>query len=293
MADRPNEHGSGTKRHQGGLLSLVATPIGNLEDITLRGLRVLREADLVLAEDTRRTRQLLRAHGIENKVERLDDHVVHARLGETLERLRSDAHLALVSDAGTPLVSDPGALLVREAIAKGVRIEAVPGASAALAALLVSGVAAEGFRFVGFLPREGPSRQRALAAIARDPLPTVLFESPARTHETLRDLATACGGTRRAAMARELTKVHEEVARGTLDELAERSAKGVLGEVTLVVEGAEAPAEEVSQASVDQALDAAMAAGMRPSDAAREVARALGLKRAEVYQRALERSKGG
>jgi 16S rRNA (cytidine1402-2'-O)-methyltransferase len=274
-----------------GLLSLVATPIGNLEDITLRALRVLREADLVLAEDTRRTRNLLRAHAIENQLERLDDHVVRHKLAGLLERLAGGMHLALVTDAGTPLVSDPGALLVREAVAAGVRVAAVPGASAALTALLVSGVAAEGFRFVGFLPREGPARARALAAVARDPLPTVLFESPARTHDTLADLAGACGGGRAAAVARELTKTHEEVLRGTLTELAAGTAQGVLGEVTLVVAGAEAAAEDSGVDAIDQALDAAMAAGMKPSEAAREVARALGLKRADVYQRALERTR--
>lgn len=275
----------------GGTLYVVATPIGNLEDITLRALRVLREADAVLAEDTRRTRALLRAHGLENAVERLDDHVVRHKLDALLERLGGGARLALVSDAGTPLVSDPGALLVRAAAAAGVRVEAVPGPSAALAALLVSGVAAEGFRFVGFLPREGPPRSRAIAAIARDPLPTVLFEAPTRTSETLRDLATACGGARQAAVARELTKLHEQVLRGTLDELAARTAAGLLGEVSLVVAGAQAAAEDTSVDAIDQALDAAIGAGMKPSDAAREVARALGLKRADVYQRALERAK--
>lgn len=284
------ERGRGTAR-EGGLLSLVATPIGNLEDITLRALRTLREASLLLAEDTRRTCQLLRAHGIENRVQRLDDHVVRHKLEATLGQLAQGAHIALVTDAGTPLVSDPGALLVRAAIDAGVRVETVPGPSAALSALLVSGVAGEGFRFVGFLPREGPARQRAISAIARDPLPTVLFESPGRTHATLVDLATACGGTRPAAVARELTKLHEEVLRGTLGELVARTADGVQGEVSIVVAGAVAAAEDTSTDTIDQALDAAMSAGMKPSDAAREVARALGLKRADVYQRALERAK--
>lgn len=280
----------GTRRTQG-RLSLVATPIGNLEDITLRALRTLREADRVLAEDTRRTRSLLRAHGIDTPVERLDDHVVRQKLNATIERLRRGEHLALVTDAGTPMVSDPGALLVRAALDAGVHVEAVPGPSAVLTALLVSGLAGNGFRFVGFLPRQGPERHRAITAIARDPMPTVLFESPHRTHDTLVDLAAACGGDRQAAVARELTKMHEEVLRGSLNELVARTAGPMQGEVTIVVAGAPAAAEDTHTAAIDQALNAAMAAGMKPSDAAREVARALGLKRAEVYKHALERAK--
>jgi 16S rRNA (cytidine1402-2'-O)-methyltransferase len=276
----------------GGVLWLVATPIGNLEDITKRAERVLREADIVLAEDTRRTRSLLRALEIDkDHVERLDDHVVRHKLESLVERLLGGARIALATDAGTPVVSDPGAVLVRAAIDAGVRVEAVPGASAVLTALVVSGVAGHGFRFVGFIPREGPERQRAIASMARDELPTVLFESPGRTHETLVELAAACGGAREAAVARELTKLHEEVLRGTLAALAERTAERVLGEVTIVVAGASdaGAAEETSEDAIDRALDAAMAAGMKPSDAAREVAKALGLKRADVYARALQR----
>ncbi len=277
----------------GGVLWVVATPIGNLEDITLRAMRALREADVVLAEDTRRTRSLLRALEIDKeRVERLDDHVVRHKLADLLERLAAGTRIALVSDAGTPVVSDPGAVLVRAAADAGVRVEAVPGASAVLTALVVSGIAGHGFRFVGFLPREGPDRQRAIASIARDELPTVLFESPGRTHETLMDLAAACGADREAVVARELTKMYEEVMRGGLGALAEQTAERVLGEVTLVVAGASpsGAAEETTEEALDRALDSAMAAGMKPSDAAREVAKALGMKRADVYARALARA---
>lgn len=296
MDDRPRN------RPQVGTLSLVATPIGNLEDITLRALRVLRECDVILAEDTRRTWQLLRAHEINTdrdgdarrEVERLDDHVARHKAERLVSRMRDErAWMALVTDAGTPMVSDPGALLVRAAIEAGVVVECVPGPSAALSALLVSGLAADGFRFVGFLPRDGSDRTSALATLARDPLPTVLYESPSRTHDTLSDLARACGATRRAAVARELTKLHEEVLRGTLGELAERTRDGVLGEVTIVVDGGTASAQDNSEDSVDRALDTAMAAGMKPSAAAREVAKALGLDRAAVYARAIERSRQG
>jgi 16S rRNA (cytidine1402-2'-O)-methyltransferase len=282
------------RRPEVGTLSLVATPIGNLEDITLRALRVLAHCDLVLAEDTRRTWQLLRAHGIEPKaVERLDDHVARQKSRALARRMADErAWMALVTDAGTPMVSDPGALLVREAIAAGVRVESVPGPSAAVSALLVSGLSAEGFRFVGFLPREGRERTVALAALARDPLPTVLFESPHRTHDTLTDLARTCGPSREACVARELTKLHEEALRGSLESLCERTREGVLGEVTIVVAGGVASEEDASGVSLDSALDAALGAGMKPSAAAREVSRALGLDRATVYARAIERARG-
>jgi 16S rRNA (cytidine1402-2'-O)-methyltransferase len=283
-----------SRRPDVGTLSLVATPIGNLEDITLRALRVLKSCDVVLAEDTRRTWQLLRAHGIEpSAVERLDDHVARHKAEALVRRMRDErAWMAMVTDAGTPMVSDPGALLVREAIAAGVNVECVPGPSAAVTALLVSGLSGEGFRFVGFLPRDGRERTVAIATLARDPLPTVLFESPRRTHDTLTDLARACGDDRPACVARELTKLHEEALRGTLRELSERTKDGVLGEVTIVVGGGSASAEDSSEGSMDAALDAALGAGMKPSAAAREVAKALGLDRSVVYARAIERAKG-
>ena len=272
-----------------GRLSVVATPIGNLEDITLRALRVLRGCDGVLAEDTRRTRALLRAHSIERPVERLDDHVMRARAGAVVERLRAGQWLALVSDAGTPMVSDPGSVLVQAAVAGGVLVEAIPGPSAVLVALVLAGVDPGGFRFVGFLPRGGISRREALAGIARDVLPTVLYESPERVGATLSELATVCAHDRRASVSRELTKRHEETLRGTLTELAERTVAGLRGEVTVVVEGATVSVQTDATSALDAALDAAMAAGMKPSDAARDVARALGLTRSEVYARALAR----
>jgi len=275
---------------------VVATPIGNLGDISPRALEALRSADAILAEDTRRTHKLLTAFEITRRVERLDDNVIAAKLPEVLERLRRGEVLCLVSDAGTPLVSDPGGVLVRAATAEGIVVEAIPGASAVLVALVVSGLAAHGFRFVAFLPRDGVARRTALAAAAHDPLPTVFFESPERIVSTLDDLLQVCGPTRRAAVCRELTKLYEEISRGTLEALrAEVSGPGYMlrGEVTVVLEGAaEAPPED-GQAAVDVALDAALAAGMRPSDAAREVARALGMKRAEVYARVMARSRQG
>lgn len=284
-----------------GALLVVATPIGNLEDITLRALKALRACDVVLAEDTRRTRALLHAHGVDRPLERLDDHVVRTRGAEMLDRVAAGQTFALVSDAGTPMVSDPGAALVRAAVARGVRVEALPGPSAALAALVVSGLAGAGFRFVGFLPREGSERRAALMAAARDPLPTVIYESPDRTADTLAALRTVCGDERRVALCRELTKLHETVVRDSLGGLVDaldRGAVVVRGEVSLVLEGAPPIAqgagdEPSPQASLDAALDAALAAGLKPADASREVARALGLRRADVYARVLERSSRG
>jgi 16S rRNA (cytidine1402-2'-O)-methyltransferase len=222
---------------QSGVLWVVATPIGNLEDITLRALRVLREADAVLAEDTRTTRKLLERHGISTPLRTHHAHSSEGSVARMVEELRAGARLALVTDAGTPLVSDPGAALVSAAAAAGVRVEPVPGPSATLAAISVAGVRADGFRFVGFLPRAGGRRRAALRRVADDPLTTVLFEAPPRTARTLADLAAACGEDRPAALCRELTKAFEEVARGTLADLARRAERGVRGEVTIVVEG--------------------------------------------------------
>lgn len=268
---------------------VVATPIGNLDDITLRALSTLRGCDVILAEDTRHTRALCAAHGIERPIQRLDDHVVMERAEDLLARLHGGAVMALVSDAGTPLVSDPGAALVRAALAAGIAVEALPGASAVLTALVVSGLGGGGFRFVGFLPREGPARRAAIAGIANDPLPTVLYESPERVVGTLDDLAAACGGARAASVSRELTKRFEETLRGSLDDLRATITGPLRGEVAMVVAGRddEAPA---GVDDVDAALDRALAAGMKPSEAAREVAKALGLKRADVYARALART---
>lgn len=272
-------------------LTVVATPIGNLEDITLRALRALRECDVILAEDTRRTRALLTAHHIERPVERLDEHTERERAEALLARMRDGTRMALVSDAGTPLVSDPGAALVRAAIDAGLVIEALPGASAPLVALVLSGLGGDGFRFVGFVPREGHARRAALTAMERDPLPTVFFESPERVETTLRDLVGVCGPGRRVAVTRELTKRYEDCLRGTLVEVIDRAREGIRGEVTVVLSGATETETLDATDAIDRALDAAMSAGMKPSDAAREVARALGLKRADVYARAVERAR--
>jgi 16S rRNA (cytidine1402-2'-O)-methyltransferase len=269
-----------------GTLFLVATPIGNLEDVTLRALRVLREADLVLAEDTRRTRILLDRHGISARPLSLHAHNEAARAARVLALLEAGGSAALVADAGTPLVSDPGERLVAAALAAGHRVTPVPGASAPLAALAVAGLPAGRFAFVGFLPRRAGERDAFLAAWRERPETLVIFESPRRVAPTLRRLAE-CLGERPACVARELTKLHEEVVRGSLAELAAKFAQGTRGEVTIVVGGCERPAAPGVAADLDAAIRAALDAG----EPTRALAARLGtehrIPRREVYARAL------
>jgi 16S rRNA (cytidine1402-2'-O)-methyltransferase len=279
-----------------GRLSLVATPIGNLEDVTLRALRVLREADLLLAEDTRHVRRLLDRHGIEARAVSLHAHNEARRRDEALAALASGAHVALVSDAGTPLVSDPGGRLVDAVIAAGHSVDAVPGPSAVLAALVVSGLPTAGFTFLGFLPRRAGERGRVLARLRQAPETLVIFESPRRLAATLRGLAEALG-PRRACVARELTKLHAEFVRAPLAALAERFSEGARGEVVIVVEGAREgaaalatgdgrPADADSNA-LDAEIRARLDAGLRAREIAAALAPAAGLPRREVYARAL------
>jgi len=272
-----------------GTLRLVATPIGNLEDVTGRALRVLREADLVLAEDTRRTRVLLDRYGIAARPRSLHAHNEAAREREVLEALAAGRDVALVSDAGTPLVSDPGERLVAAALAAGHRVEAVPGPSAVLAALAASGLPAAPFAFLGFLPRRAGERD-ALLRGWRDRRETlVLFESPRRLGGALRALAAALGD-RPAAVARELTKLHEEIARGSLSALAERFAEGARGEVTVVIGGATGGASAGGSPgeSVDDRIAALAAQGLRAREIARTLAEETGLPKRALYARAVE-----
>jgi 16S rRNA (cytidine1402-2'-O)-methyltransferase len=275
---------------ESGKLFVVATPIGNLEDITLRAVRVLRESERVLAEDTRRTRILLTHLGLSTPLISLHAHTGPGKLDALADELAAGQTYALVTDAGTPLVSDPGFQLVERALARGVRVEAIPGASAVMAALCVAGIPADHFRFTGFLPRGGKRRREALARIAGDPAASVLFEAPSRIADTLRELRDACGQARPAALCRELTKLHEEVARGTLAELCERFAEAPRGEITLVVAGALAAAqadEPPDEDALSARIEAGLAAGQGAKELAQALAEAFGLPRREVYQRIL------
>lgn len=277
-----------TRPEPAGVLSIVATPIGNLEDVTLRALRVLREADAILAEDTRRTRALLARHEIPARVRSLHAHTPEAELERIVGELEGGARLALVTDAGTPLVSDPGARLAELAAARGVRIEPIPGPSAVLAALAAAALPFSSFTFVGFLPRSGKRRREAIERIARSPDAVVLFEAPSRLHGTLEDLAAAIGD-RPAAVCRELTKMHEEIARGTCVELASRFEGQVRGEVTIVI-GATEHEVEVEPASLEPRIDELVKSGARATDIAKVLASESGIPRAEVYRMVLERT---
>ena len=283
----------------GGTLYVVATPIGNLGDVTLRALEVLRAVPLVAAEDTRLTRRLLDPHGIAARLVSHHARNAAARLPELLGHLRSGADLALVTDAGTPGVSDPGESLVAAWAGEGGRVVPIPGASAVLAALAATGIAGPRWAFEGFLPRSGRERRARLGAIAGEGRGAVLFEAPGRLAATLADLAAACGSGRPAAVCRELTKLHEEVIRGSLGELADRAAAGEIdlrGEATVVVGWWEAPVA-AGEAAVPRAtprpdalalararVAALVAGGTARGDAARQVAAETGLPRRALYR---------
>jgi 16S rRNA (cytidine1402-2'-O)-methyltransferase len=273
-----------------GVLHIVATPIGNLEDVTLRALRLLGECELLLAEDTRRVRKLLDRHGIAARPVSLHAHNEAKRAGRVLEVLDGGGEVALVSDAGTPLVSDPGARLVEAVLEAGHDVRAVPGPSAALAALTVAGLPAERFTFVGFLPRKAGARDALLEQLSAAHETLVFFEAPGRLAETLRLLAERFG-PRRACVARELTKLHEEAVRATLPELAERFAEGARGEVTLVVEGAAAAATPIDPEALDREIRRRLASGESSRDIAAAVARP-GLPRRDVYTRVVALREG-
>jgi len=275
-----------------GTIQVVATPIGNLEDMTLRGLRVLLEADCIYAEDTRRTRILLDHHGIKAKTVSLHSGNEEARIAQALTQLEAGKCLALVSDAGTPLISDPGARLIASASEAGHRVEPIPGPSAVLAALSVSGLRAHPFTFIGFLPRKSGARRRLLTPYRDRPEALVFFESPNRLAETLDDFVAVFGAERRACVARELTKLHEEVVRGSLEELAKQFSCEVRGEVTLVVEGGEGgeaafPEALLGEPELDQRMAELIGEGRRPREIAALLAPLSPLPRRELYARAV------
>lgn len=294
MAGEPGGRDTDGRPPAGGTLHVVATPIGNLGDVTLRALEVLRSVPLVAAEDTRITRRLFARYEITTRLVSFHARSGAGRLAELLAHLRDGAALALVTDAGTPVVSDPGEDLVAAWAAEGGTVVAIPGASAVLAAVVSSGIAGPRWGFEGFLPRSGRERRDRLARIAADDRATVLFEAPGRLAATLRDLAAACGADRRVAVCRELTKLHEQVARGTLGELADAVGSGIpaRGEIVVVVSGIDAAAGSPAPVP-DPAADleaargrvaALVAAGTPRSEAARLVASETGLPRRSLYR---------
>jgi 16S rRNA (cytidine1402-2'-O)-methyltransferase len=271
------------------MLYIVSTPIGNLGDITHRAVEVLGSADVVLAEDTRRTGVLLQHFGIEGpRLISAHEHNERARARTVVEMLREGKRVALVTDAGTPLLSDPGARIVGAVLEAGFEVIPIPGASALLAALVASGISADRFTFYGFIPRKGGKRSHLLEEIARLPHTAVLYESPQRTEDLLRDLAELAGGERRVAVARELTKLHEEVFRGSLADAIRRFETGeIRGEIVLVVEGREVDetagaAEQAASARV--LAQALLEQGIAPSAVAKELRERLEISRNDAYQ---------
>lgn len=263
---------------------LVATPIGNLGDLAPRAVEELAGAALVCCEDTRRTGRLLAHAGIEGaRLRRVDDHTEMRAAAEVIDFLAAGSRVVLVSDAGTPGISDPGARLVDAVLEAGHDVSVVPGPVAAMAALVASGLPTDRFVFEGFLPRKGRERAKRLDAIARERRTVVLYESPNRTAATLQALAEVCGDDRRAVVARELTKLHEEFVRGTLAELAVWADTTPKGEIVLVVEGAAEPAEP-SDDDILVALRAELDRGSSARDAADAVAARLDVGRRRAYQ---------
>jgi 16S rRNA (cytidine1402-2'-O)-methyltransferase len=262
-------------------LWLVATPIGNLSDLTPRAVDVLGHVGLICCEDTRRTGLLLQHAGI--RAERMavcNDHTELSRVDDVLQVLGSGRDVAIVSDAGTPGISDPGTRVAQAAIDAGYNVSAVPGPSAVVMALTISGLATDRFVFEGFLPRKGADRAARLAEIAEEPRTIVIYEAPHRALRTLADLREACGDDRMVVVTRELTKLHEEVVRGTLGDI---DIGGPRGEYVFVLEGAPVDDQPVDDDTVRAALRDELAAGSSTRDAAALVAKQLGRAKREVY----------
>lgn len=274
-------------RHEGALY-IVATPIGNLEDITLRAIRVLKEVDLIAAEDTRHTRRLLAAHGIQTSVTAYHEYNERRKTSELIEKLRAGTRMALVTDAGTPSVSDPGYRLVQAAVDQRIPVSPIPGVSAPIAALSAAGLATNAFTFVGFPPRKKSRRLSQLKQLAKLPHTVVYYQSPKRVLQFLKELLETCDD-RPAVLARELTKMHEEFLRGSISQIIAglEDRQEIKGECTLLISGAieDSPSRDDIDAAIIQALENSE----RPlSSVAKDLARRLGVTRKSIYDRALE-----
>ncbi len=269
-----------------GILYVVATPLGNLQDISLRAIEVLKEVDLVAAEDTRRSRQLLSHFGISARMESYHSDSSAAKTQRIVEQLVAGKRVALLSDSGTPAVSDPGAELVCQATAQGVKVVPIPGPSAVTAAFSVAGISASGFLFTGYPPRKTSAKRQFLEQIAAHSRPVVLYEAPHRIVDTLQLLAEICP-QRQVVLARELTKMHEEIRYGPVGEIAQAiSSQEPRGEFTLVLNPAPqpAPSRQVSEGNVQEAVEAMLEAGLSHRDAAQIVELLTELSRNEAYE---------
>ena len=279
------------KPREPGTLYVVATPIGNMEDLTDRARRILSEVDLVAAEDTRTVGLFLSRLGIRNRLLSYFEGNESRRTPGLVERLRAGEDIALVCEAGTPTISDPGSILVTAALEAGLPVVPVPGPSAAVAALSASGLPTDHFYFEGFLPKPRAKKRRRLTELSRIDATLIFYESPKRTAATLAAMAEILGPDRRAVVARELTKLHEEFLRADLSELAARAAQEPLrGEVVILVEGAarQTATDRLGGPELDRAIEAGLEAGHSPGHIARDLALRTGVPRRLVYQRALE-----
>jgi 16S rRNA (cytidine1402-2'-O)-methyltransferase len=267
-----------------GILYVVATPIGNLEDITLRAIRVLHEVDRIACEDTRQTHKLLDRHGISKPLVSYHEHNERERAEELLTEIEAGRSIALVSDAGTPLIADPGYRLVAEARARGITVSPIPGPSAVLAALSASGLPTDAFFFGGFLPAKKSQRRKALEECKSYPATLVFYEAPHRILESLDDIAEVLG-PRPTTIARELTKIHEEFLTGSPAALHEILAQrpSIKGEITLMIGKADAPVPD--DTPIEEAFDKLIAAGVERMEAMKTIARERGLSKREVYQK--------
>jgi 16S rRNA (cytidine1402-2'-O)-methyltransferase len=269
-------------------LYVVATPIGNLEDITLRALRVLREADLIACEDTRHTQKLLNHFEIKTPTQSYHEHNEASRAQELVERIRGGQRIALVCDAGTPGISDPGERLIRAAVEHGVQVVSIPGPSAMISALVASGLPTSDFRFVGFLPSRSGERRSALEKLRNETATLVFYEAPHRVLEMFIDLTGVFGGQRRVVIGRELTKVHEELLRGTIADVASELGKrpAIKGEMTVIVAGqTEFSISEKPQGSLGERMRQLMqSAPLDEKAALKQVAKEFGLSKSEAYR---------
>jgi 16S rRNA (cytidine1402-2'-O)-methyltransferase len=283
---------SGAHRTKRSKLYVVATPIGNLEDITLRALRVLKEVDLIAAEDTRHSRKLLTHYGIETSVTSYYDQIEREKAPQLIEELKKNKSIALISDAGTPCIADPGFRLVRAAIDAGIDVEVIPGPSAVAAALSVSGLPTDRFAFEGFIPAKATARRHFFEALVSEERTLVLYEAARRLINSLEDLRDILGD-RQIVLARELTKLFEEVLRGPASEVADTlrqpaSRERLQGEVTLIVAGAAKAAPALSIDDLGAEITKRRAAGASLKEVARQLADEHGLSRREVYQAGLK-----
>jgi 16S rRNA (cytidine1402-2'-O)-methyltransferase len=270
-----------------GTLYVVATPIGNLEDITYRAVRILRESAAIACEDTRQTRKLLDHYGISTPLISYHEHNEASRAAELVARLENGETIALVSDAGTPLISDPGYRVVRAAVEQGIVVVSIPGASAILTALAASGLPTDAFRFAGFLPAKQGQRRRLLDELKHEQATLVFYEAPHRITESLDDIQQVLG-SRQVVVARELTKLHEEILRGTAADLKAtlESRPAIKGEMTVLIGKGDAPAD--TSTSIPEAVAALENAGIPRMDAIKQVAKERGLAKRDIYNELLE-----